>query len=218
MKRPNSPARPLVGLATVGAVAVALIFALHLVPTSAETRPATPSPPPPNGIIRAATSSKPAFIDPATYQFPVVRTQGQWKKRLTPNQFFILRKKGTEPPFSGKYWNNHRSGIYYSAATGQPLFSSKDKFNSGTGWPSFTKPISPHAVVLDTDNSHGMHRTEVLDSLSGSHLGHLFRDNATSTGKRYCIDSGALIFVPTGETPPKELKPNNSRALSVPSQ
>jgi len=141
------------------------------------------------------------------YRFPIELSTAQWHKRLTPDQFYILREQGTEPPFSGKYWNNHQAGTYYSAATGQPLFSSKDKFDSGTGWPSFTKPIDPNAVLLRVDNSYGMQRTEVVDSMSGSHLGHVFDDGPAPTGKRYCMDSAALTFVPEGGTPPPILKP-----------
>jgi peptide-methionine (R)-S-oxide reductase len=142
------------------------------------------------------------------YQFPVVLSDAQWRKRLDPEQYQILREQGTEAPFSGKYWDNHRAGTYYSAATGQPLFSSSDKFDSGTGWPSFTKPISPDAVLLRADDSLFMHRTEVVDSLSGSHLGHLFDDGPAPTGLRYCMDSAALVFVPAGGAPPPELTPN----------
>lgn len=206
--------RPVITLGVVAAVVIAGVLLLRLVPTSAETRTSGTAAKTGNaqGIITPATASKPALINRSKYQFPVVLSTAQWKKRLSSNQFFILRQQGTEPPFSGKYDHNHRSGIYYSAATGQPLFSSKDKFDSGTGWPSFTKPISPNAVLLTVDNSHFMHRIEVEDSLSGSHLGHVFNDGPPPTGKRYCIDSAALIFVPTGGTPPKVLKPNNPKA------
>lgn len=204
--------RPLIALTFVGVAAIAAVFFLRLPSMSAETA-TTPAKVDPHGIITPATVTSPAFIDPSVYQFPVVLSKAQWRRHLNANQYFILREKGTEPPFTGRYWNNHQSGIYYSAATGQPLFSSKDKFNSGTGWPSFTKPIDSKAVVLDADNSDYIQRTEVLDSLSGSHLGHLFDDGPPPTGKRYCIDSAALIFVPTGGTPPLELAANNPAAL-----
>jgi peptide-methionine (R)-S-oxide reductase len=194
----------------VGVVAIGILL-LHPAPSHADTY-STPAAQHPGGIVRAATASEPATIDPSHYQFPVVLTTAQWKQRLSSDQFYILREKGTEPPFSGKYDHNHASGIYYSAATGQPLFSSKDKFDSGTGWPSFTRPINPKAVVLAVDNSDFMHRIEVEDSLSGSHLGHVFDDGPPPTGKRYCIDSAALIFIPTGGAPPQELHPNNPAA------
>ncbi len=151
-------------------------------------------------------TGSPKAVGPG-YRFPIVLSDREWRSRLSGEQYEILREQGTEPPFTGAYWNNHRSGTYYSAATGQPLFSSKDKFDSGTGWPSFTKPIDPGAVDLREDDSFFMSRTEVVDSLSGSHLGHVFDDGPPPTGKRYCIDSAALVFVPDGGVPPAELRP-----------
>ena len=138
----------------------------------------------------------------ADLSFPVTHTAAQWKQMLTPEQYFILREAGTEPPFSGSLLNEHQAGIFYSAATGEPLFRTATKFDSGTGWPSFYEPIHQSAVVLRWDNSAGMRRVEVLDSASGSHLGHLFDDGPRPTGLRYCMDSGALLFVPAGGTPP----------------
>ncbi|HKK65662.1 MAG TPA: peptide-methionine (R)-S-oxide reductase MsrB, partial [Clostridia bacterium] len=104
--------------------------------------------------------------------------------------------------FSGEYYTNHSKGLYYSAASAQALFSSDAKFDSGSGWPSFYEPISPEAVVLVEDNSHGMSRIEVLDSSSGSHLGHVFTDGPKPTGLRFCINSAALVFVAEGNAPP----------------
>src|SRR5579875_474685 len=127
--------------------------------------------------------------------YPVQLTDAQWRQRLTPAQYYILRQKGTEPPGTGKYDHFFKKGTYYSAATLQPLFSSETKFDSGTGWPSFYAPINPDAVRLVKDNSDGMERWEVVDSKSGSHLGHVFDDGPPPTGKRYCMDSDALIFV-----------------------
>ena len=126
-------------------------------------------------------------------KYPSAKTDAEWKKLLTPNQFYIMVEKGTEPPFKNAYFDNHEKGIYVSAATGQPLFSSDDKFESGTGWPSFTKPISPKLVMIVTDADGS--RQEVVERSTGLHLGHVFDDGpADRGGKRYCMNSGALIF------------------------
>ena len=198
MMRNLFSSRPLLSLAAVAIVAVGAVVVLKLVPTSAESR-TSPAAAYPDGIISPATATKPAMIVPSQHAFPVVRTKAQWKARLSPNQFFILRQKGTEPPFSGRYYNNHQAGIYYSAATGQPLFSSKDKFDSGTGWPSFTKPIVADAVRTKTDRSLWMTRTEARSAGADSHLGHVFDDGpADDGGQRHCMNSAALRLGPHG--------------------
>jgi methionine-R-sulfoxide reductase len=138
--------------------------------------------------------------------YPIHKTEEEWKEMLTDQQFKVLREQGTEPAFSNAYWDNKKKGIYYSAATGQPLFSSEHKFKSGTGWPSFYKPIKPGAVKEIADNSYGMTRVEVVDSGSGSHLGHVFEDGPEPTGFRYCMNSAAMIFVAEGEEPPAIVK------------
>jgi peptide methionine sulfoxide reductase msrA/msrB len=134
--------------------------------------------------------------------FPVVKTETEWRAALKGQAYEILRREGTEPAFSGVSWDEHRPGTYYSAATGQPLFRSEDKFEAGTGWPSFTKPISQASVLLRLDRSFGMERVEVEDSSSGSHLGHVFDDGPAPTGLRYCMNSASLIFVPDGAKAP----------------
>ena len=128
----------------------------------------------------------------------ITKTEAEWKKQLTPEQYHVTRHKGTEPAFTGCYWDNHEKGVYASAATGEVLFTSDDKYDSGTGWPSFVKPADMSKVEIVKDNSYGMDRDEVIEKSTGLHLGHVFDDGpADRGGKRYCMNSGALIFVKT---------------------
>ncbi len=129
----------------------------------------------------------------------ITKPDADWRAQLTPEQFRVARQHGTEPAFTGEYWNSHQSGTYHCVACGLPLFNSNDKFDSGTGWPSYTQPASADAVETTTDRSHGMVRTEVHCARCDSHLGHVFPDGPRPTGLRYCINSISLRLEPDGK-------------------
>ncbi len=147
-----------------------------------QTTPAAPAPAPPQEVSKMSTFQKPS--------------DEELRKRLSREQYEVTQREGTEAPFQNEYWNSHRSGIYVDVVSGEPLFSSLDKFDSGTGWPSFTRPLEPGNLMTRTDGRFLMTRTEVRSRLASSHLGHVFNDGPPPAGLRYCINSAALRFVP----------------------
>ncbi len=160
---------------------IVVVLALALLAAERSIQPAT-QPSTTKGANMSSNYAKPS--------------ETELKKRLTPLQYEVTQNDATEPAFRNQYWDNHAAGIYVDVVSGEPLFSSLDKFDSGTGWPSFTRPLEPKNIVTKSDRKFFMVRTEVRSSHAGSHLGHVFDDGPAPTGLRYCMNSAALRFIP----------------------
>jgi methionine-R-sulfoxide reductase len=194
----------------LGAAAVLIAGVIGLVSAQGRNEPATAAAQEQPSMMRGLM----VYPENADIGFPVELSDAEWRQRLTDSQYYVLRQKGTERAFTGEYDKFYEKGTYYSAATGQPLFRSEAKYDSGSGWPSFYEPIDESAVIHVEDASLFSVRIEVVDSSSGSHLGHVFFDGPNPTGLRYCMNSAALLFVADGEEQPQIVRDYRSSSAA----
>jgi peptide-methionine (R)-S-oxide reductase len=180
----------------LAAVLAATTLAVAQTMKSSSTKASDPACAPGDAKSACGLPSK-AVIDLSKVR--VQRTDAEWRARLTPEQYRVARQQGTEPPFRNAYWDNHADGVYFCAGCDTPLFDSRHKFDSGTGWPSYWQPLEKLFVAEEHDSSWGMVRTEVHCAVCGGHLGHVFDDGPEPTGLRYCINSASLKFMPRAE-------------------
>lgn len=192
--------RPLIAILGVAAVAAFAIAKTTMASSNSTPVPAAPADAA-AGAACAIAGAKSACGLPSNVVIDmssnaVKKSDADWRKELTATQYRVARKQGTEPPFDNEYWNNHADGVYFSVCSDTPLFDSRDKFESGTGWPSFTRPIEDKFVGITRDSTFGLVREEVHCNVDGAHLGHVFDDGPAPTGQRYCINSASLRFMP----------------------